>query len=462
MSLVTSATTDITAAAPSLAGTLNGRIATPADSGWDHDRAAWNVAADQHPVLVGRPATATDVVTIVDFARRHGLRVAPQGTGHGAGALGDLADTILLRTDDLRDIRVDPDRRQVRVGAGATWGEVSRALTPFGLAALAGSSHDVGVTGYTLGGGYSWLARKHGLAANLVRAVELVTGDGSAHRIDAATDPDLFWAVRGSGGGTGIVTAIEFEVLPLVKIYAGLLFFPLDRAEAVLSQYAGWSSDLDEAATTCIRLLRLPPAPELPDFLRGRSFVAIDGAIDLPPNDAERLLAPLRALGPTMDTFATIPAAGLDQIHLDPPDPMPFVADGLVLNELTPPVVAALLAAAGPAADISLVNVELRQLGGAVGRRPADGGCVAHLPGAFLTMGVGFAGTPELHARAAADAAALRAALAPWAADRDYRNFRDANVPAAAFHSSADLARLRRIRDEHDPDRIIRANHPLD
>lgn len=463
MSLTTSAPpADITAAARSLAGVLTGRISTPADPGWDHDRAAWNLVADQRPVLVGHPATAADVATIVDFARRHGLRVAPQGTGHGAGALGDLAGTILLRTTDLRDIRIDPDRRRVRVGAGVTWGEVGQALSPFGLAALAGSSHDVGVVGYTLGGGFSWLARKHGLAANHVRAVDLVTGDGAAHHVDATTDPDLFWAIRGSGGAAGIVTAVEFEVLPLVEIYAGMLFFPLDRAEAVLSQYAGWSSDLDEAATTCIRLLRLPPAPELPDFLRGRSFVTVDGAIDLPPADAERLLAPLRALGPTVDTFATIPAAGLDQIHLDPPDPVPFVADGLVLTELTPPVIAALLEVVGPGADTCLLGVELRQLGGAAGRRPGDGGCVDHLPGAFLTMGVGFAGTPEQRARVAADADALRGALAPWAADRDYRNFRDANVPATAFHTPSDLDRLRRIRDEHDPDGVIRANHPLD
>lgn len=449
-------------AAQALTRDINGRITTPADSGWDRDRAAWNLAADQHPALVARPANATDVAAIVDFARRHDLRVAPQGTGHGAGALGELTGTILLRGDDLRSIQIDADRRRVRLGAGVTWGEVTRALAPYGLTALAGSSHDVGVVGYTLGGGFSWLARKYGLAVNHVRGVELVTGDGAMHRVDASNDPDLFWAVRGSGGGTGVVTALEFNVLPLSTIYAGALFFPLARAETVVSYYAEWAADLDEAATTCIRLLRLPPMPDLPDFLRGQSVVMIDGAIDLPPAEAERLLGPLRALGPTMNTFATMPTANLDQIHLDPPDPVPVAMDGLVLAELTPPVIKALLEVAGPTADTSLLAVELRQLGGGASRRAPGGGCVDHLPGAFLTMGVGFAPTPELGGRVAADAAALRSTLAPWAVDRDYRNFRDTRVPATAFHSPEDLARLRRIRHQHDPNSVIRPNHPLD
>lgn len=462
MTRTTATPTDRWPSTAALRGKLTGRISTPTDPSWDADRMAWNLAVDQQPALVARPAEAADVATIVDFAQRQGLRVAPQGTGHGAGALGDLADTILLRTDDLRGIDIDADRRRVRVGAGVTWGEVSRALAPFGLVALAGSAHDVGVVGYTLGGGVSWLAREHGLACSHLREVELVTGDGVLHRADAVTDPDLFWSARGGGGTTGIVTAIGFDVLPIADIYAGGLFFPLDRAPEVLPRYADWAADLDEAATTCISLLRLPPLADLPDFLRGRSFVMIDGAIDLPPDDAERLLAPLRALRPVLDTFTVMPAADLDQINMEPPAPVPFATDGMLIGELTPPVMAALLAVAGPQASTSLLAVQLRQLGGAVGRPDPTGGCVDHLPGAFLTMGVGIAPTPDRVAQVAADVAGLRAALAPWAADSDYRNFRDTDVPASAFHDPDDLARLRRIREAHDPDGVIRSNHPLD
>jgi hypothetical protein len=455
-------TTETGPAVDALAESVTGRISGPTDPSWDADRVAWNLAVDQRPCLVGRPRTASDVAEIVIFAGHHGLRVAPQATGHGAGALGDLSDTILLRADDMRDIEIDADARRVRVDAGVIWGEVGSALAPFGLVALAGSAHDVGVVGYTLGGGFSWLARKYGLAASRVRSVEIVTGDGLVHRADATTDPDLFWSARGGGGTTGIVTAIEFDVLPIREIVAGVLLFPLDRAEAVLQRYAEWTADLDEAATTCVRLLRLPPLPDLPDFLSGKSFVTIDGAIDLAPDDAERLLVPLQELGPVMDTFASMPTVGLEQIHMDPPAPAPFAADGVIIGELTAPVISALLEVAGPGVDTSLLGVELRHLGGAAGRRDPGGGCVDHLPGRFLTMGVGIAPTPEIAARVIADAAGLRSALTPWAVGRDFRNFRDIAAPASAFHSTEDLVRLRRIRDAHDPDGVIRSNHPLD
>lgn len=458
----TLATAETDPATIALARTLTGRIAGPKDPTWDTDRMAWNLATDQRPRLVGRPQNAADVAAIVRFAGEHDLRVAPQGTGHGASPLGDLSDTILLRTDDLREIRVDQDRGRVRVGAGVTWGEVSRALAPYGLAALAGSSHDVGVVGYTLGGGFSWLARKHGLAASQVTAVDLVTGNGIVQHADMTTEPDLFWSARGGGGTTGIVTAIEFATVPLAEIYAGVMLFPLDQAAEVLSAYAEWTVDLVESATTCVRLLHLPSLPDLPEFLRGQSFVAIDGAIDLPPADAERLLAPLRALSPVIDMFAVMPASALDQIHMDPPAPVPFAAGGLSINELTAPVIDALLSVVGPGQDTSLVAVELRHMGGAVGRRHPDGGCVDHLPGRFLTMGVGIVPDPDAADRVAADTAALVHSLRPWAADRHYRNFVDTEAPATTFHSSSDLARLRGIRDEHDPAGVIRSNHPLD
>lgn len=339
---------------------------------------------------------------------------------------------------------------------------MSRALAPFGLVGLAGSAHDVGVVGYTLGGGCSWLARKHGLAASHVTAVELVTGDGAFHRADATTDPDLFWSARGGGGTTGVVTAIEFEALPIGEIYAGALLFPLDRAAEVFAGYAAWTTDLDESATTCIRLLRLPPMPDLPEFLSGQSFVAIDGAVDRPAGEAERLLAPLRAFGPVVDTFTTMPATELDRIHLDPPHPVPFAAGGLSIDRLTEPVIAALLQVAGPGVQTSLLVVELRHLGGAAGRRDPAGGCVDHLPGQFLALGLGVVPGPEFAGRVAADAAALVRALEPWAAERHYRNFVDSPLPPTAFHAPEDLVRLRRIRAEHDPGGVIRSSHPLD
>jgi FAD/FMN-containing dehydrogenase len=206
----------------------------PEHGAYDDARRARNLAADQRPAAVVAAESSQDVVAAVSAAREHGLRVAAQGTGHGAAALAPLEDTILLKTGPMRGIEIDPARRIARLEAGVTWLEAVDAAAEHGLALLAGSSPDVGVVGYTLGGGLSWLGRRHGLAANSVEAIELVTPDGRVVRTDHDHDPDLFWALRGGGGSFGVVTAIELRALPIQDVYAGLLWWPVERGEEVL------------------------------------------------------------------------------------------------------------------------------------------------------------------------------------------------------------------------------------
>ena len=186
-----------------LRSVLEGDVVVPGDPTFDEARQAWNLTVDQRPAAVVLPVTAADVAAVVTFAREHDLRVAPQGTGHGASAMGDLSDTILVRMSSMRGVEIDPEARVARAEAGVIWIEVVEAAAEHGLAALAGSSPDVGVVGYTLGGGLSWLARKHGIGANQVTAIEVVTADGSFVRTDAENEPDLFWALRGGGGSFG-------------------------------------------------------------------------------------------------------------------------------------------------------------------------------------------------------------------------------------------------------------------
>src|SRR5947209_1242014 len=194
-----------------LASMLEGKIVIPQHARFDEARQAWNLAVDQRPAAVVFPESTQDVAAAILFAREFGQQVAAQGTGHNAGPLGSLEDTILLKTERMRRVTIDPVARTARVEAGALWLEVVEAAAQHGLAALAGSSPDVGVVGYTLGGGVSFLGRKYGLAANAVRAIELVTADGSLVRADRDDEPDLFWALRGGGGSFGIVTALELD-----------------------------------------------------------------------------------------------------------------------------------------------------------------------------------------------------------------------------------------------------------
>ena len=363
-----------------LRATIAGRVLTPADPGWDEARTGWNLAVDQRPTAVVVAASVADITHTVRAARRLGLAVAPQGTGHNAGALvanGGLTDAILLRMHELRRVEVDVARKVARVEPGAQWGDVVAAVAPHGLTALSGSSHDVGVVGYTLGGGVSWLARTYGVAANHVVAIELVTADGVRRRVDALHEPELFWALRGGGGDFGVVTALEFRLFDIPQVVAGTMFWPIERAEEVLQTWAEWTAEVPDSVTSVGRLLRFPPLPDLPPFLSGRSFVVVEAAILESPDRVDELLAPLRELGPEIDTVHPQPTSELLQLHMDPPGPTPGFGDGMTLTELPPAAVRAFLAAVGPDASTELITAEIRHLGGrarARGRRGARRG----------------------------------------------------------------------------------------
>jgi FAD binding domain len=372
-----------------------GDIVLPDGPDWDAARLAWNLAVDQHPAMVALPETADDVAAVVAYANAAGLRVAVQGTGHGAAARGgELSGTVLVKMERMRGVEIDPVARTARVDAGVVWAEVAAAAAQHGLAALAGSSPDVGVVGYTLGGGLSWLGRRFGLAASSVVSVEIVTADGEIRRIDADTDPELFWAVRGGGGSFGAVTAIEFALFPVAEMYAGVMLWPIERAGEILRAWREWTADMPDDMTTVGRLLQLPPIPDIPEPLRGRSFVAVQAFYLGGEAEGAALVAPIRALEPEIDTVATIPVAALQHVHMDPEHPVPGVGDGMLLDDLSAAGIDALVAAAGPGSGSPLLSLEVRQLGGALGRPAAAGGAVSHLDAEFALFGIGIAMTP--------------------------------------------------------------------
>lgn len=448
------------AARAGLVRRVAGDVVGPADPDWDAARRAWNLAVDQRPELVVRAADADDVAAVVGVARETGLRVAPQGTGHNASALGgDLAGTILLRTDRMNTVTLDSHTRTVRAEAGSLWADVTEVLAPYGLVGLAGSSEDVGVAGYLLGGGCSWLSRQYGLASNSVTAIELVTGDGQVRRIDAEHDPDLFWAMRGGAGNAAIVTALEFTAYPVAQVYGGALLFPIERAQEVFRAYREWARTVPDTVGSCLRLLRLPDMPEIPETMRGRAFVGVDGVINESPDDAGDLLRPLRDLGPEVDMFASMPAPAIGHIHMDPPGPVPGMGDGMLLADLPDASIDALMVIAGPGTDCPLLAVDLRHLGGALGRSVPGGGVVDHLPGEFLLYAVGIAPEPAAAHGVSAALATLSEALAPWVAERHYVNFSEVSGDPQRFYAPGDLERLLAVAQRFDPDRVVRANH---
>jgi FAD/FMN-containing dehydrogenase len=435
--------------AAALRGLCGGSVHLPGDPSYDMARSPWNLHIDDFPAAVAYPAFPDEVAEVLRTAAAAGLAIAVQGTGHGAPPLqGRLTDAVLLRTSAMTELHVDPERRTVRAGAGVLWGDLATVAGRSGLVGLHPSSPDVGVVGYTLGGGIGWYARRLGLQCNTVTAVELVLADGTFVRATADTDADLFWALRGGAAPLGVVTALEFGLFPLDTAVAGFLAWDWTEVERVLPAWVAWCADAPEAATTSFRLVDVPAMEPIPAPLHGRRLVIIDGAILGDDAAAAEVLAPLRVLRPEFDTVTRVPAESLVRLHLDPEGPTPAYASSTLVRELPDAAIAAVVAAAGPGSGTGLAIAELRQLGGALARPDPAGGALNALDGAFLALSLGLSGDPAVQR---IDAARFLTALQPWATGGHYLPMLDDRTDTRKAFPPGVHARLSAIRRSVDP-----------
>lgn len=448
-----------TADAEALRGLAGGAVFLPGDPLYDEVRMPWNLQVDERPAAVAYPADPEEVSRIVRAAAASGLRIAPQGTGHGAPPLaGRLADAVLLRTSAMTGLRVDVGSRTARVGAGVLWGDVVARAGRVGLAARHMSSPGVGVVGSSLGGGVSWYARKDGLQCSAVTAAELVLADGSFVRATEAQDADLLWAARGGSGGFGVVTSLEFDLLPIPTVYAGMLAWDWQHSRRVLTAWGEWTADAPESVTSVARIFQVPDVEWLPTQLRGRRLVMLDAVVQGDADAGARTLARLRALRPEIDTFAQVPAAEIAHLQLDPQEPTAVYANSVLVDGLPAEAVDALVASAGPGSGSNLLFVELRHLGGALARPAPRGGALDRLLGAFLVLGVGLdLGTGWSAVRE--DATRILDSLAPWASSAAYLSMAY-EAAARRGWSAASYDRLLRIRRSVDPNGVFVTPRP--
>ncbi|MDZ5620962.1 FAD-binding oxidoreductase [Nocardioides sp. HM23] len=432
-----------------LARQVTGRVYDGATADAVAEAAGFNTAVTHRPAVVVAASTAQDVAAAVAFANDEGLRVAVQATGHGAVA--PSVGSVLVSTQYLQGLTIDPAARRARVGAGVRWRSVIDAAVPHGLAPLSGSSSGVGVVGYTLGGGMGHLARRHGFAADHVRAVELVTADGQIRTVTAETDPELFWAVRGGQSRFGIATALEFDLFPVPEFFGGALIFTGPAVADVLHAWSTWAPTMPEEVTTSVALLRLPPIDDVPPPLRGVVSLALRFGFTGSADRGEALLAPMRrAATPALDSVGPMSFAAVDGIHMDPPEPLPAVARGGLLGSMAPGLIDSLLAVAGTGVDVPLAAVELRLMGGALGRPAAIPNAVAGRDGAY-SLSVIAPAPPPLTAVAPVVTAQVVDALKPWATSSSLVNFAGhGSEPESAWTPDA-LARLRRVKATVDP-----------
>jgi FAD/FMN-containing dehydrogenase len=302
-----------------------------------------------------------------------------------------------------------------------------------------------------------WLARSHGLQTNSLTAIELVTAEGELVRTDADHDPELFWALRGGGGNFGIVTALEFRLYPLTDIYAGFMMWDWSESERVLEAWSQWAVDAPDHVTTSFRIMQLPPLPEIPEPIRGRSIVLIDGAVQGDP----AVIEPLRALGPELDTFAMVPAPSLVRLHQDPEEPMPYTSDSALVRELPAAAVKTLIELAGPGSGSPLAIVELRQIGGALGRTTPGHGAVAGIDGQFVFFTVGMALDADMEAFMLGHASRIKQALAPYLGAGHYLNFAEEAIDLSVTYGTSTYERLQAVKARINPDDVIRANHAI-
>jgi FAD/FMN-containing dehydrogenase len=426
-----------------------GTVALPGDAAYDALVSPWNVAVSVRPAAVIAAETALDVVEAVRFANRHDLRVTPQATGHGP--MAELTRELLVVTKGLDECVVHPEG-WARVGAGVKWIRVVEAAAPYGLAPLSGSITDVGVVGYTTGGGLGPMARSYGLASDKVRAIEVVTGDGVLRRATPTEHPDLFYGLRGGKGMLGIVTAIEFDLVHQPTFYGGSLWFDGDDAATVIERWLHWSDDLPELGTTSIALFQLPAMPGVPPQLADRMALSVRYVWTGDAEEGERRFAEIRGSAPILlDDVALKPYTAIDSVHTDPLDPTPAYEAAAVLTDFPTEALDAFLGQVGPGSGSPQVLVELRQLGGAFIRGGEHSSAFSSRDAAWSLLIVGIAGVPGVESHAEA----ILEAMAPWTGGHRLPNFTFTPQEYVDAYDEATLARLRAAIRSYDPSGVM-------
>ena len=446
-----------------LQSAVKGSVITPDDPDYDVARMNWNVACDQRPALIVAALTAQDVAEAVRFAQRHHLQVAIKSTGHGAVLPAD--DGLLIVTTLMAGVEIDANSATARIEAGARWGAVLEAAGRLGLAPLLGSSPHVGAVGYTLGGGMGWLARQHGLAIDSVLSFEVVTPAGNLVHASADEHQALYWALRGGGGSFGAVVAMRIRLYPVTTVYAGNLYYPLSMAREVYARYREWVADAPDALTSAIVLMTFPPLPQLPDFLRGQSFVIVRGCFDGPARQGEALLRFWRDWQPPLiDDFGPMPFTESARISNDPVDPMPVAGAGIWLNAIDDTVIETLTETC-PATDgpPPVLFAEIRHAGGAMSRIDPDATAFSLRQVPFVLHLISVTPTPAAGQAFGQFVSMIRERIAPTLAGGIYMNFTTgaaARAQTRAGYSPSAYDQLQRVKAAYDPDQ--RFDHAFD
>jgi len=439
---------------------VRGSVLVPGDEGYDQERSGFQTGNPHRPDVIVAAHTPQDVRAAVGHAQRHGMPLAVQATGHGLGE--SAREGMLVSTRHMTGIRIDVAARTAWIEAGVQARDLVAEAARHGLAPVNGSAPGVGVVSYTLGGGVGLLGREFGYAADLVRRIDLVTADARLREVTAQSDPELFWGLRGGGGGFGVVTGLELELVPVERIFGGRLVFDGGQvAEEVLRIWQKWTESVPEELTSAATLLPMPDVPAVPAHLRGRYLAQVHIAFTGSQEEGERLVEPLRGIGSLLvDELRDMPYAECATVFSEPDTPHSYRSANVLLGAggLDDSARRSVLAAAGPSAEAMCV-LSMRHLGGAFSRPPAAPNAVAHREAEYLLYVLSPVSDPgedvvrALHER-------VLAPLSDQSLGRN-ANFlygpQDRGTARAAYGDEID-ARLERLKAECDPRGMFRFN----
>ena len=352
---------------------FRGQLISPGDDEYDTARQVWNGAIDRRPALIARPSGTREVVTAVRFAREQHLPVSIRGGGHSAAGHAVADGALMLDLSGMKSILVDPAAGRAVAGPGLVWSEMDAATQAYGLATTGGVDGTTGIAGLTLGGGIGYMDRFAGLTCDNLLGAEIVTADGQVLQVGEDTHPDLFWALRGGGGNFGVVTSFTYRLHPVTEVFGGLLGYTMDRATEVLRAYREVSAGAPDRLALYAGLVAAPPAPFIPEHLRGQRVAGLIPVYFGPAYEAARALAPLLAVAPpVLDLTKPITYREIQQLTdgLNPPT-MHHYYTAEWLHGLDDQTIEEVLAAAANAPSPFSVIV-LKRMGGATGRVAAD------------------------------------------------------------------------------------------
>jgi hypothetical protein len=444
---------------------LRGSIVTPQDGGYDDARSLYNAMIDKRPAVIARCADVADVIAAVNFGRDSGLLVAVRGGGHNGAGLGSCDGGLVIDLGSMKGIRVDPDRRTIRVGAGCTQGDVDHAAHAFGLAVPAGIVSTTGVAGLTLGGGHGYLSRKCGLTIDNLVEADVVLADGSYVTASNDSNVDLFWALRGGGSNFGIVTSFLFNAHPVSTIYGGVIFWDAAQARQIMQWYREFLPSAPEELCCFLGLKAVPSAEPFPRDIWGRRICALISCYNGPVETGERIMAPVRKAFPDimLDVMGPMPFPAL-QAMFDPllPKGLQWYWKGDFVRELSDQAIDLHIAHAEQAPP-GLSLMHLYPIDGAVHRvAPADTAW-NYRDVTWSMVIAGIDPDPQMAPRLMEWGRNYWQALHPFSAGGGYVNFimNDEDQSRVQASYGKNFERLATIKKKYDPQNLFRVNHNI-